>query len=403
MTTITPEQMKESMERVEKATVGSIKNESVNPKTDFTRDILIVGIGDCGSNIANLAKSFEKGITAMSYNTSSRSSQALVDNEFIVAGQDGSGADRDFSKNVYRSGGNVSLMEGVSKVKADYIITANSLSGGTAGCGLNAAASFGNCNQAPNLVLGVLPAISEAKKRQFNALQWLKDLEKVLEIPTGNSDRKVVIGYMLFDNQLATNKMVNPGDTEIYDMINREAAKVPAILRGGSFTHSDGRSVDNRNLMKILIQGGLINIYESNEKIKLNQSLDSYLLSMVAASCQMEPSKAKGLAVMVRAPKDITDKMDFNIPEFTAKYGGEVERHVHVCNSEDGFSIALIVSGSELNMGRFQQIKRRYDEIDSASKAKVSVGNLLDGIDDPSNASNVGTKKQATTDIDYNF
>lgn len=351
----------------------------------FRRKIALVGIGDCGSNIAAVTKHDIPETYSLVYNTSGRSKPIGVDMLINVDGEDGSGRDREYSKNILKSGPVSNIIKNVATFAPAYTVVAASLDGGTAGCAPNYAVANGN-NVSHTILAGVIPSLNSDQKAQFNTLQWLSDLQKVTAAKT-DSGTPSVMGYMLFDNNVYSDLP----DSEAYGLVNREVSNAVKVLEGGMYPESDGRSLDNRNLFKVLSHGKRINIYHSTAKLKLNETLDDYLLNLIKKACQPQPKNASAYAVFIKADKHTTDKINFSLDRLVETFGLAVEKYIHVDNSPGEFRVSLIISGSSNVVERFANAKQRYDDIQDAKGNEddsEDIAGLL-AVKDPFNQSNI--------------
>src|SRR5574344_1354840 len=109
---------------------------TIDPET-VSRNLLVIGCGDGGCNIASAIRDRISDVSVIAFNTSSRGMDNIhADVKLIPAEEDGSGKFRDYSQDVFKSGAYNKLFTHVQKYVAEtknlqYIIVTTTCDGGT--------------------------------------------------------------------------------------------------------------------------------------------------------------------------------------------------------------------------------------------------------------------------------
>lgn len=342
-------------------------------RTRLTRNVLVIGAGDGGCNIASGIKNAIPEVYAIAYNTSSRAVNTLhVDMVITPNAEDGSGKDRSYSKDVFKRAAYKTLVELVkdatAKMQFDYIFVTTTADGGTGGgASPNIAKVVADNVSVPVIVIGVYPALAEDAKAQYNTIAWQAEIEK-----TG-------LPYMIFDNQARANypKLL------MQLSVNDEITVAMLVLTGESYGNTNISAIDNRDMHMILIEAGKrINVYSSTMKPKVGITLDEYLENVLANAAQPDPVGYGAIGVFVKGPSSMISALDTSLIDFRAKHGDAL-MYTHIEESPD-VCISLITSGSGIPEARLNEIKDRYDELTTkAATSTVTAASVLDQIDDP--------------------
>lgn len=365
-----------------------VKNsEEIIPTT--TRRLMIIGCGDGGCNIATaIARKIPDESFVIAYNTSTRNVDEIVaDMHIFPVAEDGSGKERDYSKNVFKQNAFKKLLDKVQEVLAElpdiaYIVICTTTDGGT-GSGISpmAAKLLSDNTDVPVLLMGVYPSMDEDATSQYNAMQWQSEVDKI-KIP-----------YFILDNN-------QPGVRKplVHAAVNDQAAVIASLLAGKEFGNSHISIIDNRNLYMLLVQmGGRLIAGIDDTRPTAGQSLDDYVMNILKHNYQPDPVGIRGIGVFVRGPKDVLDKMDTSLPELQKKYGNAVLQFAHI-EENASLKIAILLTGNAENSQRITEMKTRYDDIMQAQKDRVSVlGDVLSTTENP--LGNTRTKK-ASSEMD---
>lgn len=371
------EQIKDVVEKAKADGVTSISTTDHISAVKTHRNLMVIGCGDGGCNIASEIRSKVPDVFCIAYNTSKRAMDMLsADIRIIPTKEDGSGKIREYSQDVFKNGAYKHLLQNVTdrldKEPVDYIIVTTTCDGGTGGGVSPMVAKFISDNvDCPVIIMGVYPALSEDATAQYNAMNWQKDVEK-----TG-------LPYIILDN--------NSTDTQskvvIHHTVNEYAVKVVEIISGVHFGETNISAIDNRDMYMLLQHvGGRISVYGKPGRPTVSQSIDDYLISMIDTWAILKPEGVKGIGIFIKSSKDVIAKTDTSLSKFRSIYGDAAIQYVHLeeCDSSDPGYIALVCTGCDEDLGRIMMMRDRYNDIQANAKKKSSmIGDMIDGMDSP--------------------
>lgn len=347
---------------------------TIDPET-VSRNLLVIGCGDGGCNIASAIRDRISDVSVIAFNTSSRGMDNIhADVKLIPAEEDGSGKFRDYSQDVFKSGAYNKLFTHVQKYVAEtknlqYIIVTTTCDGGT-GSGVSPmVARFISDNfDTPVIIVGVYPSLNEDSFSQLNALKWQADVEKF------------ALPYMIFDNNNYTGSK-----TYVHNMVNAEIADAMEVITGYCYGDTNIQAIDNRDVWMILQNiGGRIAVFTDDHKPKVNQSLDNYLINeVINKSSEPAPANVKAMGIFVKGDSSLIANTDTSLLDVRAKYGNAQLVYTHLEESSET-RISLIVSGCSVPSERLVLMRKRYDEI-TASDAKngLTANDLVEDLDAP--------------------
>lgn len=350
--------------------------------TDTMRKLLIVGTGDGGCNIASAIRQAVPSCLAITYNTSNKGMDNIKTDMMIIPNaEDGSGKERSYSQEVFKAKPYDNLLRGAQelddKYDLDYVIVTSTADGGTGGGVSPMVAKLLSDNlDVPVIILGVYPAISEDAVAQQNAILWQKDVEKT-KLP-----------YMIFDNE-------GPNKLEMHAAVNASVVQAVRIIAGEPFGETNLSSIDNRDMYMLLSHlGGRIVVASSYARPSVNQSLDSYLISMLnpTNTHQPLPANLRGIGLFLKGPKSFLDTVNTSLSGICEHYGEAALKYTHMEES-DSFMLAIIMSGNMEPANRIMIMRQRYDEICAGMKSESDsvLDNALGGMDNL-----IGTPRKKT-------
>jgi len=375
MANMTDQELRDLMpkEAPSKEDARNKNSEEIIPTT--TRRLMIIGCGDGGCNIATtIARKIPDESFVIAYNTSTRNVDDIVaDMHIFPVAEDGSGKERDYSKNVFKQNAFKKLLDKVQEILAEladiaYILICTTTDGGT-GSGISpmAAKLLSDNTDVPVILMGVYPSMDEDATSQYNALQWQSEVDKI-QLP-----------YFILDNN-------QPGMRKplVHEAVNNQAALIASLLAGKEFGNSNISIIDNRNLYMLLVQlGGRLIAGVETARPTASQSLDEYVMNILQNDYQPDPVGTRGIGIFVRGPKDMLDKMDTSLPEVQKKYGNAVLHFAHI-EEDPSPKIAILMTGNAENSQRITEMKVRYDDIMQALKNRTSVlGDVLSSTSNP--------------------
>lgn len=325
------------------------------------RNLLVVGCGDGGSTIAAEIRKSIPETYAICYNTSSTAVKNLVvDQTIITQSSDGSGKVRAYSKDMFKKESYKLLLGKVNTAleerRFDYIIVVSTTDGGT-GSGVSPMVSqlLSQNTKVPVILIGVYPNLTEDATAQYNAMMWQSEVSKI-KIP-----------YMIFDNNIR-----NKSKTEIHQMVNTRIAEVLKVLTGDYYGSSNITMIDTRDLFMLIKNGGRIVINTEASKMKVDQSLDDFLIGAINTDYQPVPDNCTAIGVFVKGPKSLIKNVDTSLTNLKKSFGDPTVQYTHLEESED-IQISIILSGCSEAEDVLYQIRGRYDDIMAAQKEKESI------------------------------
>lgn len=362
----TEEQIKEFVEKTAPARENIIMNEKEDKLHNKNiRNILVVGCGDGGCNIASEIGLSVSEAYIIAYNTSERNMHNVkADVKIIADGEDGSGKVRTFSKDIFKRNSYKYLLnkvkEAVEKTEYEYIFVCSTADGGT-GSGMSpmAAKMLSDNTNIPVLLIGVYPSLNDDATAQFNAMQWQVEATKI------------GLPYLIFDNNREGPKK------EVHSLVNSYISNTMRLISGNLYGDDVVSIIDNRDMYMLLQHvGGRVVSGISSVRPTTNQTLDDYIESMIQHNCQPLPANIGGIGIFLKGPKDIIDRLDPTLPEIRAKYGDAAAHYQHIEYGTD-IRISFLFSGNDEPESRLFQMKDRYDYIMSNQKSKSVFSDMM--------------------------
>lgn len=264
----------------------------------------IIGIGNCGNQIAELAK-ITKNIDAVAINSSQHDLVNVKNIPAILIGDEkGAGKERTAAKKFVRSG-----VEKILKndkfdemlTKQDVIFIVSSTGGGT-GSGMTPMVTeilSRRYNTKAFVVVEVYPPIKESIGAQQNSMEYLAELRQNLPNAT----------YMCYDNntysQLASSEMMQKVNEEIVEAID--------ILRGEYLYSTPYNSIDEKDMLKLLSTPGRLAVYQIadfNEKALDDSSLADRMINCIRSESSNVELEADGHIKRFGAITNISPKIN---------------------------------------------------------------------------------------------
>lgn len=346
-------------------------------KGGVTRNLLIVGCGDGGCNIASAIHTAIPETYAIAYNTSPRAMDNIsADVKIIPAQEDGTGKVRSYSQEVFKSGSYKPLLENVQMLAEKmenlaYIVVTTTADGGTGGGVSPMIAKFLADNMdIPVIIVGVYPSLDEDAAAQYNAMQWQSEV-----VESG-------LPYMVFDN----NSLQAMPKILRHRMVNDEIVDAMKVIAGAEFGETNISSIDNRDMYMLLNHlGNRIVVVSDTTRPTVNQTLDKYLENLLnSKDCTQEiPYDAGGIGIFLKGPKSFLDNADTSLRELRGVIGEATLQYTHLEESEN-FEVALVISGCTSPNQRLYMMRERYNDIKASAKKKNNdIFSIMDGMDDP--------------------
>lgn len=323
--------------------------------TRTTRNIIVIGCGEGGCNIASgIAKAFPDETYVIAYNTSNRNMDNIVAHARVIAeANDGSGKVRQYSKEAFRNGVHRRLMNAVNMAVEDmgsvsYFLVCSTTDGGT-GSGVSPMICklLMNNSDIPVIMLGVYPNIGEDATAQYNTLEWQNEVTQV------------GVPYFILDNNIS-----GLSKPETYSRVNRQGVYVAGFLTGRYLGNTPISIIDDQNLFMLVHHlGKRMAIAVDTIRPSTGQSLDDYILGILENNYQPTPENPRGIGLLVKASADYLNKIDPTLPRVREKYGEPVLNFQHLEESDGSVMIGILMTGCSEPRERIEMIKSRYDDI----------------------------------------
>lgn len=352
------------------------------------KKVVIVGVGNCGSQVANLAEKKYPTLFDCIYINTSDSDLSMVNTENNLKfkiGEDGevegSGKNRLKMKEYLQADiekilGNPSLQECVLPKKYCFVVA--SAAGGT---GSGAAPVLLEIMRQlfPDthfILVSVLPQVNASLMEQGNAIEFLKELYEVLGDNTT---------YMIYDNE--TTAGMPP--TKALETVNENIVEDFRILTGIDNFPTPYESIDEADLESIITTPGRLLVAritkDLTEKAMEDNNLDEILIKTIKRSCHCETDRNKKVvrwgiityftdAVNKLYNPDMNGLIDF--------IGTPIERFNHNAineKSEQFNFMYLIASGLSPINDRTKKINERIETLKNALASDEASKFIMNG------------------------
>lgn len=353
------------------------------------KSFVLIGIGNCGSQVANLAERKYPTLFDCVYINTSESDLAMVNTQdqelkFKIGAKDeveGSGKNREKMKEFLKADiktilGNPKFQQTIAEKKYCFIIA--SAAGGT---GSGAAPvlieimrqMFPDTNF---ILVGVIPKESSSLMELGNALEYLQELYDVI----GDS-----LTYMLYDNESTADMPPTKG----LEIVNENIVEDIRVLTGVDNFPTPYESIDEADMEAIITTPGRLIVTRVNkrltEKSMEDSNLDDIIIKSIKNSCHVETDRNKrvvrwGIITYFTDPVNKLYSSDLErVREFI---GTPVERFNHNAinnGKEDMNFLYMIASGLSPVNDRVQKITDRIDELKNALAADETSKYILSG------------------------
>ena len=353
------------------------------------KKIAIIGVGNCGSQVALLAQNKYPDLFDCVYINTSESDLAMVnceeDMKFKIGKKDeieGSGKNRTKMKEYLMADinailSNENLQEVIASKKYTFIVS--SAAGGT-GSGATPILMeilrqlFPDTNF---ILVTVLPQISSSLMEQGNALEFLNELYDVL----GESTT-----YMVYDNE-------NTADlppTKALEVINENIVEDLRVLSGVDNYPTPYESIDAADMESIITTPGRLLVVRINKKLSEksmeDNNLDDMVIKAIKQSAHTETDRNKKVVRwgLITYFTDTVNKLyTTNFDKLADFIGTPVERFNHNAinnsNNESLNFFYMVASGLSPINDRVVKITERIDELKNALANDESSKYVLSG------------------------
>lgn len=340
------------------------------------KKFVLIGIGNCGSQVVNLAEKKYPTLFDTIYINTSEADLSMVDTQqtnmkFKIGEKDeveGSGKNRERMKEFLKSDlktiiGNEEFQKTIAEKKYCFIIT--SAAGGT---GSGAAPVLIEIMRqmfpyTSFVLVGVIPQLGASLMEQGNALEYLQELYDVI----GEN-----ITYMLYDNESTSNLP----STKALEVVNENIVEDIRILTCVDNFATPYESIDEADMEAIITTPGrlLVTRVTKNltEKAMEDNNLDEIIIKNMKNSCHCETDRNKRVirwGVITYFTDAVNKLYSSDLEKVREFIGTPIERFNHnAINSgkEDLNFLYLIASGLSPVNDRVTKITNRIDELKNA-------------------------------------
>lgn len=354
------------------------------------KQFAIIGVGNCGCQVANLAEKLYDTIFDCIYCNTSESDLATIRTEtnriFKIgdASIEGSGKNRDAMKRYFKECAKDMMNENwfvqcISSKKHVFVI--GSTAGGS-GSGASLVLAevlrhiYSNINFIP---VGVMPGSDASLLELVNTLDYLNDLYEKMD---------GTIAYMLYDNSRVDGKY----GTNVLEYVNREIVEDLRVLTGVDNFPTPYDSIDGAERDTLLSTPGRIVVNRLNEglgeKDLEDGNIDDAIIRSIKRSVHVETDRNKvvtGLGVITYLTPSANKLFNSSIQGVKEFIGEPIDRFNHYAinpGDEKSSFIYLIATGLSPINDKAQKISEKADALKSilasrdANKYKVSSEDL---------------------------
>ena len=354
-----------------------------------SKKAVIIGVGNCGSQVANLAERKYPDLFDSIYINTSESDLSMVSGKeelkFKIGDKDiieGSGKNRAkmkefLMKDIERILGDENLQEVIRAKKYGFIVT--SAAGGTgSGAGPVLMEIMQQLFPDTNFILvGVLPQIGASLMEQGNTLEFLNELYDVLGEDTT---------YMIYDNE-ATSSMP---PTKALEVVNENIVEDIRILTGIDNYPTPYESIDEADMESILTTPGRILVVRLTknltEKSMEDNNLSDMIVKAIKQSCHAETDRNKKIVrwgIITYFSDRVNSLYDPELTGLQDFIGTPVERFNHNAINESGKEplnfMYLVASGLSPINDRVQRVTDRIEDLKNALASDESSRYILSG------------------------
>jgi cell division GTPase FtsZ len=331
----------------------------------------IIGIGNCGNQIAALAKK-ELDVDVIAINTSEDDLATLPEEvrekSYVIGDKEGSGKNRSEAKKFLKDSITSIVADPTFKetlMGKDQIFIISSTGGGT-GSGtapimsdiVRSAFRNPDGTEKPVILIGVLPKLSEGLSTQTNTKEYLHELFEVLENPT----------YMLYDN----NNYSKETAYVVLQKVNQEVVSDIKVLECFYNSPTPFDSIDGKDMKMVNGTPGRIavaSLLDIKEKDLDEMTIEDALIDKLKKNAHAELQR-DGIVTRSACITNLNDKLngmfDSHISHIKEFVGEPVEEFLHIAVNENRDypnNVSLVLAGLSPISDRVDKINDRIDEI----------------------------------------
>ena len=321
-----------------------------------------IGLGNCGGQIANLAKR-EKDIPGIAINSSDKDLSNVSEIKKIIIGDTkGAGKNRADARKFMQEQISALLQEETFLdviTPHDVVFVISSIGGGT---GSGMAPVFTDIltrkfSDKKFVLIEVYPPLRESLAAQQNGIDYLREVQKFIPDAV----------YMCYDN----NRLSHLPTSEMMEKVNMEIVEHMDIIRGKYLYPTPYNSIDEKDMLRILGTPGRLAVYELpeiKEKDLDSETIEDKIINViknVSTNVELDRDKIiKRLGVISILNNRLNTMLDGDITKIKGLIGEPVEgyEHVYIAKDEDINKFILILSGLSIPDDRLVKAKQRIDE-----------------------------------------
>jgi len=365
------------------------------------KQLALIGVGNCGSQVASLFyKRYPDLADCIYINTSEADLSMVEGNLKFKLGEDeeieGSGKNRAKMK-VYLQNEIERILtnETFSSIIEDkkYVFVISSTAGGTgSGASPILLDVLRNCFADVHFILvGVLPQLQASLMEQGNTLEFLNELYQVL----GDN-----CTYMIYDNETTSNK----SPTESLEIVNDAIVEDIRILTGIDNYPTPYDSIDEADMESIITTSGRMIISRIKkgitEKALEDSDIGEMIVKSIKSSCHTETDRNKRVVrwgIITYFTEQVNRLYTSDLEKLHEFIGTPVERFNHHAindKNENLNFLYLIASGLSPINDRVKRITDRVNELKEALAKDESSRYILSGEDVSYDATEERRKEQ---------
>lgn len=343
-------------ERTMNDNIANNKEAKVYDVIPSNKDTAIIGIGQCGGNIANKARN--EGFLTCAVNTSKEDLlYCKTDFKYEFKNSSGSGKERSRSKNIFAANiddFNRFFDENFKSIK--NVVVVASAAGGTGGGSAPMCARFLKDNY-PNkniFLMIVLGSIYEDIKSQENMLSVLEEISKC------------EVNYLVFDNDS------NNSDERNNDKVDQEVIDAVKFISRQYFVESAVSNIDVVDMQKLYIENKRMIIVEGKFDTKISNKVDLNQQMINAINNSTQPKSVvnpMSYAIFLSNKFDKQTKgykkldLDLEFRSLVDEFGEPYEIYKHFQSGpEDAPDFVVCITGLGDCVERYSLINDRVSE-----------------------------------------
>lgn len=336
--------------------------------------IAVVGIGNAGNQVAELAK--RNGIDGIALNSSEKDISTLSEvNSLVIGDEKGAGKDRNIAKQFIQSSIKDLLAEPTFKnvVTDNEVIFVVSSTGGGTGSGMAPVMVDILSRVHPKkrfILVGILPPLKESVAAQQNTIEYLKEMRQSNPV------------YKLYDN----NNYANQPTNKMLSTVNMEIVEDMKVIRGDYQHATPYNSIDEKDMLKIIETNGRLVIaraFGMKEKDLDEKDIEQRLIDSLKGNAHAELDRdqiIKRLGLIVNLNEKVYKSLDTNLPVFKDLVGEPIEGFEHIYlkeAAEEENKVIAVLSGLSVPDDRIEKIVQRIQEA-TAALTRTKESSILD-------------------------